>query len=236
MRPSSVTNLPALEQGSLRAKQPSQKRGLQPLAHSGTAPSLSTLSNRASELGLGVDQTVEMLSQRPGTGPMLHQIQDAQHRAAVLDATAVFRNRAPPPRLLNVPGIKQGALARIARRSNVLSDIADSMRADELTTPGSATRLWLSPYAEPSPYPVGATMLRSRSNSSMTSGGAFGARVATAEAASRRAGRPPGITLSSSSSTLHASKTAAQRSAALLETRVDAYLSQCGPLRSRTPP
>ncbi len=181
-----------------------------------------------------------MLSQRPGTGLLLAQMQDA-HRASILDASVLARTRAPPPRLLSAPAIKQAGLVRLARNSSVLSEIVDAFGAARTDAgPNLHERLpgWaggLSPYEERvggGEARVGRGLgrraaRRSSSSAALLDGSTSSIGTATMRRSRSGAGlgRLPAAA-GGPTATLHAARASAARSAALLETRVDAYLMQ----------
>jgi hypothetical protein len=195
---------------------------------SASAPSLSSIS----QVRDGVERVVAKLTERPGIGPLL-LLHDQEHGAHILKALSGDKKRKgpAPPRLLMQPPIAKGSLGSLQRRSNILSDIADQMgatsvvqhalihddddEAGRVDSPISA--LSGSEHAQHAPTMAGAPALRlQRSTQSNADAPSELASVARPRSRLSRAGTP----LGGPTSSLHAARAAAAKSAALLDTRM----------------
>ena len=292
MRPSSsVTELPSLgvSHGATSSSRSTSRRTrgaaaeLSRLHGAQSAPSLHSIKQRTREMRNGVETVVSKLTERPGVGPLL-LLHEQEHAAGILKALGPRRaSRGPPaPRLMTQPDIKLGALNTLARRSHVLSQIADELGAahsaahhsslflnedleqdddeevhahsemdgapqagrkyiqqvsgragsgriaptsDGWGAPGSALMATHDPLSQQHPL---RQQLKSRQRDS-------GSRAASREAAGAGLRRPasrgtlPAVGMligSAATSSLHASRAAASRSAAQLDTKIENYLTQ----------
>ena len=180
----------------------------------------------------GVERVVANLTDRPGIGPLL-LLRDQEHAAHIFKAVQSKRRLGPQaPQLLAQPPIKVSALNALGRKSTILTDIADELGAANLH---GESLFHEAEEADAAEAPADAA--QSPSEGAAQPGYAHFTRAHIRESAggvtpdgrprttrSRRAHTPllPGVVLPSSS--LHAARAAAAKSAALLDTRVDAYL------------
>ena len=264
MRPSSsVTELPSLGAGNAvgggTSRAAAHRREMSRLNGASSAPSLHGINQRARDMRDSVERVVTKLTERPGIAPLL-LLHEQEHAAGVLKALRPERRptQGPPaPRLLAQPPIKMGMLNSLARRSQVLSQIADELgaahsaahtdsyfldggedtaagegHADGFTSrmqpagwgaPSSAFMATHDPLSQKHPLRQPMKHSGSRAGSRQSSRDGLPMR-----SSSRRASTPAtGMLLgSASSSSLHAARAEAARSAAQLDTKIEHYLTQ----------
>lgn len=256
MRPSSsIAELPSLSGNGVGVNRSAaaQRRELNRLNGAASAPSLHGYNQRAKDMRNSLEQCVTRLTDRPGVAPLL-LLHEQEHAAGVLKALRPERRptQGPPaPRLLAQPAIKLGMLNSLARRSQVLSQIADELgaahsaansdsvffdgnsRGDDDAAAGVGGDSWGAPssalmathdplsHKHPLRQPVKQSQQRGGSRQSSRDG------LPMRSSAKRSSTPATGMLIgSASSSSLHAARAEAARSAAQLDRKIEHYLTQ----------